>query len=102
MYNQIPFYSPPHSNIITFLPYALESGCTTAVLREGLFCTKCIIGKRVQVDGALQGEGLSLLDALVELVDTGPPPQAPTLGPAGLSDWVAPRTCWRAWMLAVS
>jgi hypothetical protein len=77
MYNQNPFYSPPHSNFIKFLPHALKSGCNRAVLLiEGLFYTKSIIGKRIQVDGALQGEGLGLLDVLVaELVDpTGPAP----------------------------
>lgn len=77
MYNQI-FYSPPQSSFIKFLPHALKSGCKRAVLRERLFCSKCIIGKRVQVDSVRQGEGLGLLDVLVAILVDHHPPSAPS------------------------
>ena len=78
MDNQNPFYSPPDANFIKFLPHARKSGCNGVVLLvQAHFCTKSVIGKRVQVGGALQGEGLCPLDVLVvELVDPA--------GPAGL------------------
>lgn len=96
MDNQNSFYSPPHANFIKFLPHVLKSGGNRAVLIEGLFCTKSIVGKRVQVDGALQGEALGLLHVLVAiLVD----PSGPSWS---VTDWAAPRTCWQALALAAS
>ena len=79
MYHQSPFYSP-HSNFTTFLPPALKSGCNRAILKEGLFGTKSIIGERVQVDCALQGEGLLVLGA--ELLDT------PGQARLGTAEWL--------------
>lgn len=75
MDNQNGFYSPPHANSIKFLPHELKSGCNRAgLLIEGLFCTKKGIGKRVQVGGALRGEGLDLLDVLVAGLGDSPGP----------------------------
>lgn len=65
-----PFYQVP--------PSSLKSGCKRAVLRERLFYSKCIIGKRVQVDSALQGEGLGLLDVLVAILVDHHPLSAPS------------------------
>lgn len=59
------------------------------------------MGKRVQVDGVLQGEGVGLLDVFVaELVDRLPHPDLGANQCA--SNWVAPWTCWRAWVLIAS
>lgn len=87
-YNQNPFYSLLHSNFIKSLPHALKSGCNRAVLVEGFFCTKSMIGEKVQVDGALQGDRFGLLDVLVaELVNRPPTPKG---GSRSASDCAAP------------
>lgn len=74
MHNQNPFYDPPLSKFIKFLAHAMKPSYNKAILLiEVLFYTKNIISKRVQVDGAPQGEGLGWLDVLVaKLVDTPP------------------------------
>ena len=64
--DQHPFCSPPHPNFIKFLPQALKSGFSRAVLLiEGLSGTKSRIGEREQVDCVFQGEGLGLVSVLV-------------------------------------
>ena len=76
--NQNPFYSPPHTNFIKFLPHVPKSGYNrAALLTEELFCTKGGIGKRIQVGSALHGDRIGLLDVLVARLGD-------SLGSAGL------------------
>lgn len=81
--SSFPFYQIPL--------HALKSGCNRAVLIEGFFCTKSMIGEKVQVDGALQGDRFGLLDVLVaELVNRPPTPKG---GSRSASDCAAPWAC---------